>query len=76
MKTYIDIDGDSGISAYDYGDNCIRVQFSHGGIYEYHSSKIGSSHIATMKRLADSGDRLNTYINTHPKVKKGYSSKS
>ncbi len=75
MKAYTDLRGDSGISAYDHGDDWIRVQFKHGGTYEYRSSGIGASHLATMKRLADSGDGLNTYINQNQNIKKGYSSK-
>lgn len=75
MKPYRDIDGDSGISAYEYGDDWISVQFKHGGTYTYRSARIGSAHIATMKQLADSRDGLNAYINNHPDVKKGFSDK-
>ena len=76
MKPYRDINGDSGISAYEYGEDWIRVQFKYGGTYEYRASAIGSHHLNAMKRLADLGDGLHAYINTHPEVKKGYSSKS
>ena len=76
MQTYRDINGDSGVSAYDFGDDWIIVQFKRGGTYEYRAAKIGYTHISTMKRLADSGDGLNAYINTHKDVKLGYSSKS
>jgi hypothetical protein len=76
MKTYKDIGGDSGVVAYDYGDDWISVQFKNGNTYEYRSSAIGSSHLSTMKSLADSGDGLNAYINKNSEVKKGYSSKS
>lgn len=76
MKLYRDINGDSGIAAYEYGEDWIRVQFKHGGTYEYRSSRIGSVHLNTMKRLADSEDGLNAYISTNPDVKKGYSSKT
>jgi hypothetical protein len=75
MKPYQDRDGDSGIRAYEYGDDWIHVQFKHGGTYEYRSSGIGSAHIGIMKRLADAGDGLNAYINTNSDVKNGYSSK-
>lgn len=75
MKDYKDINGDSGISAYEYGEDWIRVQFKYGA-YEYRSSGIGSTHLNMMKSLADSGDGLNSYINTNPDVKKGYSAKS
>jgi hypothetical protein len=76
MKAYRDINGDSGVSAYEYGDDWIDVQFKYGGTYRYLASGIGSVHLSAMKRLADAGDGLNAYINTHPEIKKGYSSKS
>lgn len=76
MKPYRDINGDSGVSAYEYGDDWISVQFKHGGTYTYRSSKIGAAHIAAMRRLADSGDGLNAYINTNPDVRNGWSAKS
>jgi len=75
MKTYRDIDGDSGIAAYDYGDDWIKVQFKGGNTYEYQASKIGQAHIAAMKALAVSGDGLNSYIMRNPTVKNGWSSK-
>ena len=75
MKSYEDINRDSGIVAYDYGDDWIYVEFKHGGTYEYLSSKIGVSHLTTMKKLADSGDRLNQYINDHPEIKSEWSRK-
>jgi hypothetical protein len=68
MKAYRDISGDSG----EYGDDWISVQFEGGKIYTYPASSIGSTHLATMKSLADSGDGLNAYINTHREVKFGY----
>jgi len=50
MKVYRDIDSDSGISAYDYGDEWIKVQFrKNGQIYEYQVSMIGQAHITAMK---------------------------
>lgn len=69
MKHYIDINGDSGIVAYEYSENSIRIQFKTGKIYEYPSSHIGTAHLNTMKRLADSGDGLNAYINANKDVK-------
>lgn len=76
MKAYRDINGNSGISAYDCGEDWIKVQFKEGKIYEYQSSKIGQEHITAMKTLADAGDGLNSYIMRNPTVKNGWSSKS
>jgi hypothetical protein len=76
MKAYKDINGDSGISAYDYGDAWIKVLFKDGKTYEYQASKIGQAHITAMKALADAGDGLNSYIMRNPTIKNGWSSKS
>jgi hypothetical protein len=73
MKGYRNLDGDSGILAYDYGDEWIHIQFKHGRTYEYLASTIGLSHLSAMQRLADSGRGLVTYINTNSHVKDGYS---
>lgn len=75
MKIYRDLDGDSGISAYDYGEDWIRVQFKGGIVYEYEASMIGQAHITAMKALADDGEGLNAYIMRNPAVKTGWSSK-
>jgi hypothetical protein len=73
MKSYRDIGGDSGVSAYEYRADWIQVQFKDGSVYEYTSSSAGQGNIDTMKRLADGGDGLNSFINTN--VKKRYSRK-
>jgi curved DNA-binding protein CbpA len=65
---------ESGIAKYTYGADWIRVQFNDGDTYEYRASKIGQLHINEMKRLADAGDGLSTYINTHRDVYYGSSS--
>lgn len=76
MKNYQDINGDSGISAYDYGDDWVKVQFKGGSIYEYKAFKIGHAHISAMKKLADLGDGLNAYIMNNPAVKNGWTAKN
>jgi len=73
MKSYRDTDKDSGISAYEYDQSSIKIQFKGGSIYEYTYSSAGSSNIENMKRLADKDDGLNAFINLH--VKKKYSRK-
>ncbi|ACB77153.1 hypothetical protein [Opitutus terrae] len=72
MKRYRNAVGDSGVVAYDYGTDWIRLQFSRGKPYTYRAAKIGRANLETMKRLADAGDGLTTFINTHPKVRNGY----
>lgn len=73
MISYKDIDHDSNVSAYEYGDDYIIVQFKDGGTYEYNYQSAGMHNVEMMKRLADSGDGLNAYINKH--VRKNYSRK-
>jgi hypothetical protein len=63
MKVYRDLNGDSGVTAYDYGSDWIHVQFKSGSVYEYTYASAGQINIEQMKRLADSGDGLNSFIN-------------
>jgi len=73
MQSYKNLDRDSGVQAYEYGTDFIRVQFTTGAIYVYTNSSAGTSNIAAMKRLADEGRGLNAFINLH--VKKLYARK-
>jgi len=68
MPIYKDIDGDSGVNSYEYGDDCITVWFNGTSrSYTYSYASAGSHHIEEMKRLADIGDGLNAYINYNAK---------
>lgn len=73
MRSYIDVDNDSGVAAYELGDTYIIVKFKDGCSYEYTYSRAGASHVENMKKLASSGDGLNAYINKN--VRKAYSRK-
>lgn len=73
MKSYFDSDNNSNIDAYEYGDDYITVRFKNSSIYTYTCMSAGSSAIEEMKRLADCGDGLNSYIS---KYKPRYQSKS
>lgn len=75
MKTYRDLNGDSGVDAYDYSESWMQVRFRSEQTYEYLEARIGRSHLTAMKQLADAGHGLNAYINLHPEVKRGWSSK-
>ena len=72
MKPYRGSSGDAGVSAYEYGSSWIRLQFVGGKVYEYTAGSVGPTNLKTMKRLADDGEGLTTFINTHPEVKDGY----
>ena len=73
MKPYRNRSGDAGIVAYDYGRDWIQLQFAGGKIYEYTASGVGAVNVKKMMQLADSGDGLTTFVNTHPRIKDGYS---
>lgn len=70
MQVYRDIDGDSGVAAYEIGPDFIRVVFTTGAIYLYTYASAGRQNIESMKQLAASGDGLNAYINRW--VRKAY----
>jgi hypothetical protein len=73
MQPYRDIDGDSGVAAFESGPGFIRIQFEDGGLYLYTEASAGPVHIAQMKVLASRGDGLNAYITRH--VRKAYERK-
>lgn len=64
MERYKNIGGNSGIVAYESGQDFIRVQFSDGSIYLYTYASTGADNIEHMKLLANSGQGLNSFIGT------------
>lgn len=63
MERYLDLNGDSGIVAYEIGETYIRVQFERTfKIYTYSYRSAGTIRVEEMKRLAKIGDGLNSYI--------------
>lgn len=62
-----------GIEGYEIGEDFIRIFFKGGGTYVYSNKSCGSSVVDTMIALADSDDKLTTFINQH---KPRYESKS
>ena len=72
MTPYGNLSGDSGVAAYEIGDDFIKVQFHHSPKhYVYDSAKPGWSRVQQMQRLAVAGRGLSTYISQH--VKENYS---
>ena len=70
MDTYRDLNNDSGVSAYEISDDSITVHFKTGAVYLYNYLSTGVTDIEEMKKLAKSGDGLNSYIGR--KVKGNY----
>ena len=75
MQTYSNLGGDSGVLAYQIGDDNIIVQFNKGQdtFYKYTYSSTGSPVVEVLKNLARHGRGLNSYISTN---KPGYSLKA
>lgn len=73
MERYRDIDGDSGVLAYEPAPDFIRVQFKDNSVYLYTYASARSHNIERMKSLAAAGDGLNAFINTN--VKRAYARK-
>ena len=62
MKRYRNLDGHSGVTAYECGDGFIRIRFVNGDTYEYTDKATGPKHVANMQQLARAGRGLATYV--------------
>ena len=62
MKRYKDITGHSGVTAYEADGESITVEFNHDAMYLYTYASAGKRTIEKMKRLAEEGKGLSTYI--------------
>ena len=73
METYKNLSKESGVNKYLIEDESIVIQFKDGGLYVYNYTKPGKPHVERMKKLAQNGKGLSTFIST--KIKKNYFSK-
>jgi len=73
MEPYLDHSGDSGVVAFEAGEDFIRVQFESGSVYLYTNESAGPATIAWMKMLAATGDGLSAFISRH--VRSGFASR-
>jgi hypothetical protein len=64
-RRYKDLSGNSGVLAYEPRHRFIRIWFVGGDGYEYDETKPGKRDVDAMKRLAQAGRGLATYINRH-----------
>jgi hypothetical protein len=66
MKKHKNLEGNSGVSAYETGDDHIIIQFVRNSKpYTYSYDKAGKKHVENMKKLAKKGSGLSTYISQH-----------
>ena len=70
MKLYQDLNGNSGIQAYEIFENAIDIQFTSGSVYTYTRQNLGEVNFEVMKALAEAGAGLCRFIN---KVRNSYS---
>ncbi len=73
MTAYENLSGNSGVTAYEIGDDWVKVQFQHGWIYLYNVESAGSTNVGEMKLLAQSGQGLSGFISRN--VKYNYAEK-
>lgn len=73
VEHYKNLNGNSGVSAFEIKDSSITVQFDDGAIYLYDETRPGKPSVDHMKGLAQKGSGLNSYISTV--VKKNYAKK-
>ena len=62
MEKYKNLSRDSSVYAYKIGMNYIDVQFNDGSIYRYSYKSAGASNVEQMKRYAQAGDGLGSFI--------------
>ena len=62
MHRYRNLDGHSGVLAYEFGEGWIRIRFAGGETYEYTDAASGAEHVRNMQTLAQAGEGLATYV--------------
>jgi hypothetical protein len=62
LERYRNLEGDSGVLAYETGKGSITVLFKNGWCYLYTNRSAGAENIAQMQRLAKAGRGLSTFI--------------
>lgn len=62
MQRYKNLSGESGVVAYEIGDNSITIKFRGGDRYLYTQDSAGRAELAEMQRLARAGHGLSTFI--------------
>lgn len=63
MKPYMNYNGKSGVVEYDTGVDWFLVRFRDSSLYLYTEKSTAAEHIYQMRRLAETGSGLNSYLN-------------
>ena len=68
MKKYLNINGDSNVKCYEIGTDYIDVIFNGTDKkYRYSYNSAGKENVENMKKLAEIGNGLNSFININVK---------
>lgn len=67
MTRYKNLSGNSGVSAYEIGEDYLAVEFTSGSVYLYNYESNGKEVIEGMKILAEAGKGLSTFISQYIK---------
>lgn len=62
MEPYRNLAGNSGVLAYEAGADYIKIVFQDGGVFLYDYGRPGPETTETLKRLAQEGRGLSTFI--------------
>lgn len=73
MDSYQNLGGNSGVVAYEIGDDYIDVRFKDGMCYLYNYASTGAANVERMKNLAEQGHGLNSFISRS--IKTNFASK-
>ena len=65
MKRYKNLSGNSGVLAYETGEDYIKVKFRDGDVYLYNYTVTGRDNVERMKELAEEGRGLSTFISRY-----------
>jgi hypothetical protein len=65
MPRYLNLDGDSGVAAYDIAPGAIAVMFVDGDVYIYTDASTGRATVEQMQALARRGRGLSTFISRY-----------
>lgn len=73
LKRYKAVSQNAGVYAFAAGKDSITIQFQDGRIYLYNYDIPGRAKVEEMKKLAEAGRGLTTFINQH--VREQYAAK-
>lgn len=65
LQRYKNRHHNSGVTAFEIGDDYIKVEFADGPLYLYTHSTPGMRKVEQMKKLALAGEGLSTFISRH-----------